>query len=125
MTFSLTPQYSLFLPIFYLLILYPYIVPVRPVIRNIINHTVDLISVGEVNMRYITLIINKPVSADRTDVIGFSITNSQNDEVLRVRLAQSNVTIVLAPGEVTFNVTTIYGCPSLSDPVPYIVPEGR
>ncbi len=61
------------------------------------------------------------VSTDRTDVIGFSITNSQNDEALRVGLTQSSVTIVLAPGRVTFNVTTIYDCPSLSDPVQYVV----
>ncbi len=71
-------------------------------------------------MRSITLYM-EPVSADRTDVIEFSITNSQNDEVLRVGLTQSSVTIALAPGTVTLNVNTIYDCPSLSDPVQYVV----
>ncbi len=78
------------------------------------------VPINRVNIRYITLNM-KPVSTDRTDVIGFSITNSQNDDVLRMGVTQSSVTIVLAPGAVTFNVTTIYDCPSLSDPVQYVV----
>ncbi len=83
----------------------------QPVTRNIITHTVDS---NGVNIRYVTLNM-EPVLTDRTDVNGFSITNSQNDEVLRVGLTQSSVTIALAPGTVTLNVTTIYDCPSLSD----------
>ncbi len=79
-----------------------------------------LVPINGVNIRYITLYM-EPVSISRNDVIGFSITNSQNDEVLRVGLAQISVTIVLTPGTVTFNVTTIYDCPSLSDPVQYVV----
>ncbi len=65
------------------------------------------VPINGVNIRYITHYM-EPVSADRTDVIGFSITNSQNDEVLRVGPTQSSVTIVLAPGTVTFNVTTVH-----------------
>ncbi len=73
------------------------------------DHTMDFkrAPINGVDVRYITLRM-EPVSTDKTDVIGFSITNSQNDEVLRVGLTQSSVTIVLAPGTVTFNVTTVH-----------------
>ena len=97
------------------------IVPVEAVILNV-NHTLDskIVPNDGVNIRYVTLNM-EPVLADRTDVNGFSITNSQNDEVLRVGLTPSSVTIALAPGTVTFNITTLFDCPSL--PFQYYVVE--
>ncbi len=86
------------------------------------NYTVDNKSVlmSEDNIIYVTLNL-EPVSTDRTDVIGFSITNSQNDEVLRVEPTNSSVTIALRPGKVNFTVTTIYDCPSQIDTSHYKV----
>ncbi len=100
--------------------------PIEPVTGNIMNHTVDskpVVDGSGKDMRYITLNM-EPVSTNRTDVDFFSITNSQNDEVIEVEATQSSVTIVLEPepGTVTFNVTTMYHCPSLNnDTVQYVV----
>ena len=89
---------------------------------NIMNHAMDSknVPINGVDIRYVTLNM-EPVSTDRTGVDHFSITNSQNNEVMEVKVTQSSVTIVLVPGTVTVNVTTIYDCPSLSDPVQYVV----
>ncbi len=89
------------------------------------NHTMDskpVVDGSGKDMRYITLNM-EPVLADRTDVDCFSITNSQNNEVMEVGPMQSSATVALKPNTtVTFSVTTIYHCPSPSeDPVQYVV----
>ena len=46
------------------------------------------------------------IPSNRTDVDYFSITNSQNDEVIEVKPTERSFTTVLEPGMVTFSVTT-------------------
>ena len=56
----------------------------------------------------------KIIPSDRTDVDQFSISNSQNDEVMKVEPTERSVTLCLEPGNVTFNITTEYICPFTS-----------
>ncbi len=48
------------------------------------------------------------IPSNRIDVDCFSITNSQNDEVMKVEPTVRSVTLCLDPGMVTFNITTKY-----------------
>ncbi len=82
---------------------------------NMTNFTFNSkrIHFGESETRCITFNI---IPSNRTDVDYFSITNSQNNEVKKVGPTESNVTLCLEPGMVTFNITTEYRCPFTSDP---------
>ncbi len=90
------------------------------------NYTMDskpVVAISGKDIRYITLNM-EPVATNRTDVDCFSITNSQNNEVMEVGPMQSSAMVALEPdpGTVTFNITTMYHCPSLNnDPVQYFV----
>ncbi len=55
------------------------------------------------------------IPSDRTDVDYFSITNSQNDEVMKVEPTGRSITLCHEPGNVTFTVDTVYTCPVISD----------
>ena len=70
-------------------------------------------SFGESQRRCVTF---KIIPSNRTDVDYFSITNSQNDEVMKVEPTERSVTLCLEPGTVIFNITTEYKCPFTSDP---------
>ncbi len=55
------------------------------------------------------------IPSNRTDVDYFSITNSQNNEMIEVEPTGRNVTLCHEPGNVTFTVDTVYTCPVISD----------
>ncbi len=71
-------------------------------------------SLGENERRCTTF---KIIPSNRTDVDYFSITNSQNDEVMKVEPTERSVTLCLEPGMVTLNITTEYICPFTNDPI--------
>ena len=62
------------------------------------------------NTTCVTLNLTLPLPQDRGDVKYYPITNSQNDQVVRVLPRESNATICLNPGNVTFYITTDYDC---------------
>ena len=69
-------------------------------------------SFGESKRRCVTFNI---IPSNRADVDCFSITNSQNDDVMKVKPAERSFTLCLEPGMVTFTVNTVYTCPVISD----------
>ncbi len=83
---------------------------------NIMDYTFTskCASFGQDKRRCVTC---KIIPSNRTDVDYFSITNSQNDDVMKVEPTERSVTLCLEPGTVTFNITTEYICPFTSDPV--------
>ncbi len=85
---------------------------------NMITSTINFkrVSPGDNERRCVTF---NTIPSDRTDVDYFSITNSQNDDVMKVEPTESSITLCLDPGTVTLNITTEYICPFTSPPVPF------
>ena len=92
------------------------IVPIKPVSQNIMDHTMDT-KVIPTNVTFNF----EPLAPTRTFPSVFFITNSQNNEVLLLEPVYRSFTMVLAPGTITFNITTLYPCPFKGDPLQYIV----
>ena len=67
---------------------------------------------GENKTRCVTFNI---IPSNRTDVDYFSITNSQNDEVMKVEPTERSITLCHEPGIVTFTVDTVYTCSVIGD----------